>query len=385
MLLWDHWDGRIIYGYASTYAIKRGRMGTAAWVSRGSGCGRLYQTALVGLVVVSMFVIGACSQGPGSATPDEEITRDCNGVDRAIVFAGFDWGSAQISNHIAGRILQDGFGCKVRRYAGTDGRVPGLVRGEIDIVMEVWDNTASDTYREAVSTGDVVDLGLNMIAREYSFLVPRHVIEGDAERDIHPMAPDLRTVADLPKYSSIFQDPEQPGQGVYRNCVVDWQCAQINTDKLATYGLDPYFTNFRPETESELDAALATAYESGEPWLGYYWGPTSVLGRFDMVVIAEPEYSEDCWVDGNRGCAYPANPVNVAISKGFSELAAESMLDFLTAYEMDQFLMSELLAYMTDENTDAASAAVHFLVNKSDVWTEWVTTEVADRIKASLN
>ena len=218
---------------------------------------RLYQTALVGLVVVPLFLTGACSQGLGSTAADEEITIDCNGVDRAIVFAGLDWDSAQISNHIAGRILQDGFGCKFQDVPGSVELIQGLVRGEIDIMMEVWVNTAPDTYREAISSGDVVDLGLSMIAREYSFLVPRYVIEGDAERGIQPMAPDLRAVADLPRYSSVFQDPEQPGQGVYHNCIVGWNCEQINTDKLATYGLDTFFTNFRPETAPELITNLA--------------------------------------------------------------------------------------------------------------------------------
>jgi len=66
-------------------------------------------------------------------------------------------------------------------------------------------------------------------------------------------------------------------------------------------------------------------------------------------------------------------------------LAAKPMLDFFTAYEMDQSLMSELLAYMGDEDADPANVAVHFLLNKSDVWTEWVSIEVADRIKASLD
>ena len=347
---------------------------------------RLYQAALVGLVLVPMFLIGACSQGPGLATAAEEITRDCNGLDRAIVFAGLDWGSAQINNHIAGRILQVGFGCTFEDTPGSmEPLIQGLIRSEIDIVMEVWVNTAPDTYREAVTAGDVVDLGLNMSALEYSFLVPRYVIEGDAKRGILPMAPDLRAVTDLPRHASVFQDPEQPGQGVYHNCTAGWQCEQINTDKLATYGLDTSFTNFRPENAPALIASLSTAYERGEPWLGYYWGPTWVLGSFNMVVLTEPEYSEDCWVDGNRGCAYPTSPVNVAISKGFAEYAAEPMLDFLTAYEMDQSLMSELLAYMRDEHADAANVAVHFLSNKPDVWTEWVPDEVADRIKASLN
>ena len=46
----------------------------------------------------------------------------------------------------------------------------------------------------AAADGTVLDLGLNMEASEMSFLVPRYVIEGDPERGIEPMAPDLKSV-----------------------------------------------------------------------------------------------------------------------------------------------------------------------------------------------
>ena len=341
------------------------------------------------LVIVILPVLGSCTmgggtQGTGDSTP--EVTLDCNGIDRAIVFAGFDWDSAQIHNHIAGRILRDGFGCGFEDTPGTsDQLIQGLVRGEIDIVMEVWVNSVPDTYGEAVITGDVVDLGLSMAAREHSFLVPRYVIEGDAVRGIEPMAPDLRAVADLPRYSSVFRDPEEPGKGRYHNCIAGWRCEQINTDKLATYGLDTSFTNFRPESAPALDGALRAAYESGEPWLGYYWGPTAIMGRYDMVVLDEPAYSDECWVDGNHGCAYAHAPVHIAISKGFSELAGEPIVNFLRAYKLDQMLVSDLLAFMSDEPAEAATAANHFLANQSHVWSKWVSGEVADRIKAALD
>ena len=183
-------------------------------------------------------------------------------------------------------------------------------------MMEVWLSGAPDTYHEAVNTGDVIDLGLNMNGMEYSFLVPRYVIEGDAARGIQPMAPELRAVTDLPRYSSVFQDPEEPGKGRYYNCIEGWPCEQINTDKLATYELDMIFTNFRSETSFALASALRVAYESGKPWLGYYWGPTPVLGKYDMVVLEEPAYTDECWVDGNHGCEYPTAPVNIAIRQG---------------------------------------------------------------------
>ena len=338
------------------------------------------------LVVIILSVLGSCTMGDSTGDSTPEVTLDCNGIDRAIVFAGFDWGSAQIHNHIVGRILQDGFGCEFEDAPGPlDQLFQGLAQGEIDIVMEVWVNTAPDTYRDAIMTGDVVDLGLNTTAREHSFLVPRYVIDGDAVRGIQPMAPDLRAVADLPRYSSVFQDPEESGKGRYYNCVPGWQCEQINTDKLATYGLHTSFTNFHPESAHALAGALRAAYESGEPWLGYYWGPTAELGRYDMVVLDEPAYSDECWVDGNHGCAYPTVPIHIAISKRFSEVAAEPIIDFLRAYELDRMLMSDLLAFMSDEPAEAATVANHFLSNQSHVWNKWVSDEVADRIKASLD
>ena len=34
-----------------------------------------------------------------------------------------------------------------------------------------------------------------------------------------------------------------------------------------------------------LAASLASAYEKKEPWFGYYWAPTALLGKYDMVPV----------------------------------------------------------------------------------------------------
>ena len=311
---------------------------------------------------------------------------DCNGIRREIVFAGLDWGSAQLHNHIAGIILEAGFGCEFTDIPGsTIPMVQGLVRGDIDINMEIWFNTAPAMYHEAVDSGDVLDLGLNMHAGEFAFLVPRYVIEGDAARGIEPMAPDLKSVSDLPRYAQVFQDPEEPDKGRFYNCIIGWQCELINNDKMKTYGLEEHFTNFRPGTGVALAASLAGAYGKGEAWLGYYWGPTWVLGKYDMVVLEEPEYSDECWVDGDRGCSWPPSIVNVAVSKEFAESASEEMVEFLRAYQVDQLMVSQMLAYMEDNEAEAVDGARHFLATQEDLWTAWVSAEVAGRVKAALN
>ena len=312
-------------------------------------------------------------------------TDDCNGIDREIVFAGLDWGSAQLHNHVAGMILQTGFGCEYTDIPGsTIPMVQGLVRGDVDINMEIWFNTAPDLFHEAAEAGDVLDLGLNMSAAEMSFLVPRYVIEGDAERGIEPMAPDLKSVADLPMYADVFTDPEEPGKGRYYNCIIGWQCELTNNKKMAAYGLEEHFTNFKPGAAPALDASIVAAYEKGEAWLGYYWGPTTILGLYPMIQLEEPEWSEECW-DGDRGCAFRPSIVNVAVSKGFADSASEEMIEFLSAYEVDQMLVSAYLAQQSNTDAEWADVAREFLRNEADVWTPWVSAEVAGKIQAALN
>ena len=334
-----------------------------------------FLVGLLAMVLAAPFAVAEAAQEESDA---------CNGISRDLVFAGLDWGSAQLHNHIAGQILQAGFGCSYTDIPGsTIPMVQGLVRGDIDINMEIWFNTAPEMYHEASAAGDVLDLGLNMNAAEMSFLVPRYVIEGDPERGIAPMAPDLKSVSDLPMYAELFKDPEQPDKGRYYNCIIGWQCELTNNKKMAAYGLEDHYTNFRPGAAPALDASMAAAYEKGEAWLGYYWGPTPLLGTYEMVPLEEPEWSQECW-DGDRGCAFQPSIVNVAVSKEFVDLASDDMVEFLRAYEVDQMLVSAYLAQQGSTQAEWDEVAREFLENEMGVWTAWVSDAVASRIQSAL-
>ena len=37
-----------------------------------------------------------------------------------------------------------------------------------------------------------------------------------------------------------------------------------------------------PGSAAGLDGSIAKAYENKEPWLGYYWAPTAILGKYPM-------------------------------------------------------------------------------------------------------
>ena len=249
------------------------------------------------------------------------LSQSCGDLNRDVIFAGFDWDSAQLHNAIVRYVLEEGFDCTTDDIPGsTVPLMQGLVRGDVDIYIELWINNAPEIYYEALDKGEVVDLGNSTNALE-GWFVPSYVINGDSERGLEPLAPDLKSVADLPNYASVFTDPEEPEKGRFYNCVIGWQCEQVNSQKLETYGLTNSFTNFRPGSAAAFDAEIEAAYRQGEPILIYYWGPTWILGTFDLVALEEPEYSDECW-EGDKGCAYPTGIINIAASKEFVEGAA---------------------------------------------------------------
>lgn len=84
--------------------------------------------------------------------------------------------------------------------------------------------------------------------------MPTFVIKGDPARGIEPMAPDLKTVKDLPKYWELFKDPEEPSKGRIYGAIPGWAVDETLYTKYQNYGLDKTFTYFSPGSETALAA-----------------------------------------------------------------------------------------------------------------------------------
>lgn len=312
-------------------------------------------------------------------------------IDRPVVFAGLDWDSNAFHNALAGFILREGYGCKTDIIPGsTLPLLTGMARGDIDVTMEIWIDNITVPWNEAVAAGQVKSVGTNFPDAVQGWFVPRYLVEGDTARGIEAKAPDLRSVGDLPRYKSLFRDPEEPDKGRFYNCILGWACEVVNTNKLAAYGLDAHFTNFRPGSGAALAAAIASAYKRGKPVVAYYWGPTWLMGAYDLVQLEEPAYDEAKWLafsadpETHPPTAYPVVEVVIGVNTEFATQAPE-LIRFLTAYETSNRLVSEALAYLeTERGATAEDAALFFLRQHPDIWTGWVPDDVAARVNAAL-
>src|SRR5699024_3729792 len=213
--------------------------------------------------------------------------------------------------------------------------------------------------------------------------VPTYVIEGDEERGIEPMAPDLKTVADLKDYPDVFEDPEDPGRGRILNAPTGWAVAEHLDIKFETYGLGETMNNFYPGSDSAAVADLTNAYENGEAWVGYYWSPTAVTAKYDLTLLEEDPFDEEQWEE-DRSTEFPPNDVVVAVHKDFPDQAPE-VTEFLSQYETSSELTEEALNYMEENDADPDEAAIWWMKEHEDIWTSWVSEEVAEKVKKALD
>jgi ABC-type proline/glycine betaine transport system substrate-binding protein len=334
------------------------------------------------------------------ATPALAQSDRCAGYERAIVFAELGYDSADILTDLARIILEEGFGCATEAIPGaTLPILQGLIRGDIDVNMEVWTDNTPEFWIEARNAGSVRELSSVFDDAAQGFYVPRYLVEGDAARGIEALAPNLKSVADLPQYASLFRDPEEPNKGRLYNCVIGWYCEGINNVKMEAYGLNASFTNFRPGTGVALEATMEAAFVRGEPWLGYYWEPTGILGRLDMLRLEEPPYSDACFAEMNAlaeantperatvACDYPIVVAVVALGSRFAGAIPGPLEAFLDAFYLPTATINELLAFIEANDASTLEAATAFMRAQPEVWGAWlagVDPAVRERVAASL-
>jgi glycine betaine/proline transport system substrate-binding protein len=310
--------------------------------------------------------------------------------DRRIVFAGLDWDSNAFHTAVAQRILRDGYGCQVDAIPGsTIPLINGMARGDIHLIMEVWKSNQPPSWTEGVASGKLVEVAVNFPDATQGWYVPRYLVEG-----ANAPAKGLKSVADLPKFKALFADPEEPAKGRFLNCPAGWQCEVFNSKKLAAYGLNGSFVNFRPGTGAALDAAITSAVKRKRPVLFYYWGPTWLMGQLgaQLVLLHEPAYDPSTWqalsdakapADVKAATAYPTVQVVIGARKDFLD-QAPAIHQFLRNYRTSAQLVSEALAYMQQSKGSADDAARHLLQTHEDRWRAWVPADVAARVKARL-
>ena len=300
-----------------------------------------------------------------------------------IVVTDNGWDSQQFHNHIAKFIVEngfDGFTLEMQTASSTMNWL-AMIAGDVDLDIESWtDNVAS--FEDDVANGDVIPMGVLVEDSAQGFFVPRFVIEGCPERNIEPMAPTLRTVADLIRYPQVFRDPEEPGRGRIHGAPPGWMADEVMYATYRYHGLDASFIYFRVGSEAILFASLESAYNLSDPWVGYLYAPSWVTGRLDLVMLEAAPFVD--LEQLHRGATeFPRQALRIVSSSRFAE-RAPALVDFFSRYNTGAQRVSEALAFLEETGASHENAAIWFLRNNDNLLDEWLEPAQAARVREAL-
>lgn len=328
---------------------------------------------------VAAFAASATLAGASTAT-----AADC-GKAGEITIAEMTWLSAGTLAHVTKRILADGYGCKVKTVPGDT--VPTassmLSKGQPDIAPELWVSSLKEVWAKLLASGKVYKAGdIFTDGGNEGWFIPDYTAKAN---------PELKSVTDLPKYAKLFEDPSNPGVGRVYGCPPGWACEIINNNLFKAMKLgDKNFEMFSPGGGAALKASIARLVARKKPVLAYYWGPTAVIGRYNLVRLDMPKHDPEkfkCLTD--KDCKDPQltsfarGEVVVAVNNKIKDEAPD-VAAFLGKMQVANADINKVLAWADESKGSPEAAATYFLKNYESTWTKWVPEDVAKKIKASL-
>ncbi|MFB2605639.1 glycine betaine ABC transporter substrate-binding protein, partial [Rhizobium phaseoli] len=209
--------------------------------------------------------------------------------------------------------------------------------------------------------------------------------------DAHP---DIKTIGDVLKHPELFPDPEDPKKGAIVNGPQGWGGTVVTSQLYKAFGAEKAgFTLVDTGSAAGLDGSIAKAYERKEGWVGYYWAPTALLGKYQMVKL-EAGVPEDAaeWkrcitvadCPDPKPASWPVDHVVTLVAKPFSEKVGPEVMDYLKKRSWSNDTVNKLMSWMTDNQATGEDGAKHFLGENKDIWTKWVSPEAAAKIEAAL-
>ena len=286
------------------------------------------------------------------------------------------WASGEATTAVATFVLEQGYGCSVL-VVPTD-TVPAVTslaeNGQPDIVPEVWKNSAT-IYYELEASGKVITAS-NVFANggEEGWWIPTSLAEKH---------PELKTI------DGVLANPELVGSR-FHNCPVGWGCRIVNDNLKVVYQLEANGIEvFDHGSGANLGASIAAAFADNEPWFGYYWAPTAVLGKYEMTMVdigdIDPaqhaiNQNPDSPEDKLAPSEFPPAPVLNVVTADLAKREPE-VFKFIQNMSFTNDIISKMLAWKEENNASASAAAAWILTNHKNVILSWVNEDA----KAKLN
>jgi len=306
--------------------------------------------------------------------------------------AEWNWASGELMANVDKVILEAGYGCSVELVPGATTTTFASMneKGQPDVAGELWINAVREPLNKALDAGSLISANASPITElgEGWWIPP-------ATAAAHP---ELKTVLDVLERPDLFPDKEDPSKGAFIGCPAGWGCQLANANLFRAFDMEAKgWKLVDPGSAAGLDGSMTKAVERGDNWFGYYWSPTAMIGKHEMVKLdfgvefAGTENWDGCIALSEQECADPKpsawteSEVHSVVTDDFAEKAGDDVMAYLGKRIFPGEVMNGMLVMMGETQTGGEDAAYAFLEQHPDVWSDWVDADVAEKIKAALN
>ncbi len=306
-----------------------------------------------------------------------------------VTIAEMNWASAEFMANLDKIILEEGYGCDVELIAGATMTSFASMdeKGEPDIAPELWANAVRNPLKKAEGEGRLFVVNPTpIVGAGEGWWIPKYFAEAH---------PELKTLQDILKRPDLFPHPEDPSKGALYTCPSGWGCQLATNNLFRAFDMEEKgWRLVDTGSGAGLDGSIAKAYERKEPWLGYYWAPTVVLGKYPMVPVDfNAPYDADNWNNcialSEEECLDPKpsswtkSEVNTVVTKNFKESGSDAM-SYVEARKIPLEALGNMLKWMDANQATGEDAAYEFLATQESMWTSWMSADAAAKVKRAL-
>ena len=310
-----------------------------------------------------------------------------------LVIAEQNWASAELMANVDKMILEIGYGCDVELVPGAT--MPTFTsmndKGTPDMNPEQWANAVYTLMLKAVDEGRMIQGNKAPITGlgEGWWITPGTIKN-------HPEIKGM-TALEILEHPEWFPSKEDPSKGAFVGCPAGWGCQLANANLFKAFDMEKKgWVLIDPGSAAGLDGTISKAADSGDSWLGYYWNPTSMVGKYGLtpvdfgVPFAGRDNWDNCIMLPAGECADPKptawtkSEVNSLITSGFAKKGGNDAVTYVEKRTYPGDVMNGMLVYMADNQAKGSDAAIEFLKQHEDLWSTWVTPAAAKKIKAGL-
>lgn len=303
-----------------------------------------------------------------------------------IKIAELNWQSGSMIANIDAYILTHGYGHDIEIVpGGIDATIQSMMAtGSPNIFGEAWTSLLGDSAHEYINNGSLIQVRDEVIvgAGEGWYIPSYMKIYG------------LNTIEDVLARPELFPHPEDSRKGGIVICPEGWSCKKHNENLFRAFDMEAKgWRIIDPGSGTGLNAYWEGAVVKQHGAFGYYWTPTVLVGRLNLHSMQSEEgfvgYENwtNCISVAVEECENPL-PTSFPLAKTGTIITLgldSAVVDYVTARGFDGSVITSMLVWSDDNQATAEDAAVEFITRHPEIWTEWVTSEAATRINASLN